>query len=181
MNQISNKNDRILEEKLKINFNKSVSKRRKLNDNNKERQNIDFKTFGVKKLIDNYNYVKHDYTGSENNLFRLYKNHCIKKSFFYEEKNLIETPIENCLKILNNIEKQMIDFFKDSETGRYPFQIRMHNEMLKLVTFKILGYINFEKYKNRICKKRNWEKIPKDCFVIAARKSGKTDALVKGY
>ena len=87
-----------------------------------------------------------------------------------------KSKVDICLEVLTNIENDMKKFFPK---GRHEFQIRMHTEILKLCVYKLLG-TDFNRYKSEVCRRRGWARIPKDCFVIAARKSGKTVALYYG-
>ncbi len=121
-------------------------------------------------------YIKTDFESSRFKLEQQYLSNQ-KENLIYNVKSIKkETIVQKCIRILKDIENDMIKFFP---TGRHYFQIKMHTEMLKLCVFKILG-INFNRYKGEVCRIMKWPRIPKDCFVIAARKSGKTVALYYG-
>ncbi len=148
------------------------------NDNFQNIHNLENNRFNYEnhyiKWEENYNVS--DYSESK---FRLEQQIIIEQSkeiIYNIEHVKIKTEVDICLEILDNIEYDMRTFFP---TGRHEFQIRMHTEILKLCVYKLLGN-NFNRYKAEVCKRRGWVRIPKDCFVIAARKSGKTIALYYG-
>lgn len=122
------------------------------------------------------NYNVSDHSESTFRLEQQIKTKQSEEIIFNVEHIKTKTKVDNCLEILNNIEYDMRSFFP---TGRHEFQIRMHTEILKLCVYKLLGN-DFNRYKAEVCKRRGWARIPKDCFVIAARKSGKTIALYYG-
>jgi len=60
--------------------------------------------------------------------------------------------------------------------GRFKFQIKLHDQMLRATLRQILGN-NYEHEFERVCEERGWNGPKKNMFVIASRRSGKTTGM----
>lgn len=90
----------------------------------------------------------------------------------YYEPSIYRSEEVSGEEMLLKVQQTVNSFFP---TGRFPFQVKLHDQILRATLKQTLGD-DYERSVDRVCHEHGWAGPKRNLFAIASRRSGKTTA-----